>query len=61
MSDQDNLQNSRIRDIEKRVNVLENQFHAIMAELNLVKKMAQGIALLASAALGVDIVPMMQA
>lgn len=55
----DDLQNSRIRDVENRINELENQFHAIMAEINLLKKMAQGIALIAGAALGIDVVPMM--
>ena len=34
----DDLQNSRIRDVENRINELENQFHAIMAEINLLKK-----------------------
>ena len=55
----DDLQNSRIRDVENRINELENQFHSIMAEINLLKKMAQGIALIAGAALGIDVVPMM--
>ena len=55
----DDLQNSRIRDVENRINELENQFHAKMAEINLLKKMAQGIALIAGAALGIVVVPMM--
>ena len=31
---QDDLQNSRIRDVEKRVNELENQMSAILARLD---------------------------
>ena len=60
MSDADNVQNARIRDLENRVNQVENDLSAILAKLDTLTSIAKGLALLAGAALGVDILPMMQ-
>lgn len=57
---QDELQNQRLRDIEKRISVVENHFSAITAELNLIKNLGKGIAIIAGTALGVDILPMLE-
>lgn len=60
MSDADNVQNARIRDLENRVNQVENDLSAILAKLDTLTSLGKGLALLAGAALGVDILPMMQ-
>tara|TARA_R100000908_G_C3677247_1_gene97520 strand:+ start:481 stop:663 length:183 start_codon:yes stop_codon:yes gene_type:complete len=60
MSDADNVQNARIRDLESRVNQVENDLSAILAKLDTLTTVAKALALLAGAALGVDILPMMQ-
>ena len=60
MSDADNVQNARIRDLEGRVNQVENDLSAILAKLDTLTTVAKALALLAGAALGVDILPMMQ-
>jgi len=60
MSDADNVQNARIRDLENRVNQVENDLSAILAKLDTLTALGKGLALLAGAALGVDILPMMQ-
>ena len=39
----DDLQNSRIRDLEKRVNHVENELSAILAELGAIKTLAKGL------------------
>ena len=56
---QDDLQNQRLRDVEKRLTSIESKFAAIMAEINLSKNMLKFIAVLAGTALGVDVVPIM--
>ena len=54
------MQNARIRDLENRVNQVENDLSAILAKLDTLTSLGKGLALLAGAALGVDILPMMQ-
>tara|TARA_R110002012_G_scaffold298759_2_gene497406 strand:+ start:8893 stop:9099 length:207 start_codon:yes stop_codon:yes gene_type:complete len=58
---QDDVQNSRIRDLENRVNQVENDLASILTELTNIKTLAKGLFMLASIALGVDIVPMLEA
>jgi len=59
MSDLDNEQNRRIRDVEARINELENQVSAILAKLDVVQNLCKGLMILAGAAIGIDVVPMM--
>jgi hypothetical protein len=59
MSDADNVQNDRLKDLETRVNQVENDLSAILAKLDTLTSIAKGLALIASAAIGVDIIPMM--
>ena len=58
MSD-DAEQNLRIRELESRVNSVENDLSAILARLDTLTSIGKGIILLAGLALGVDVVPMM--
>jgi archaellum component FlaC len=60
MSDADELQNSRLRDLENRVNEVENSLASIMTELNNIKTLAKGLLMIAGLALGVDVVPMLE-
>ena len=59
MADLDTEQNARIRDIEARMNLIENEISAIMAKLDLVQSLCKGLMILAGAALGVDVIPYM--
>ena len=59
MSDLDTEQNRRIRDVEGRINELENQVSAILAKLDVVQILCKGLMILAGAAIGIDVVPMM--
>ena len=60
MPDADELQNSRLRDLENRVNEVENSLASIMTELNNIKTLAKGLLMIAGLALGVDVVPMLE-
>lgn len=60
LTDADELQNSRLRDLEKRVNDVENSLASIMTELNNIKTLAKGLLMIAGLALGVDVVPMLE-
>ncbi len=55
----DDLQNSRIRDLEKRVNHVENELSAILAELGAIKTLAKGLLMAVGLTLGIDVVPLM--
>lgn len=59
MSEADDLQNSRIRDLEKRVNQVENDLSSILAELNSIKALAKGLLTAVALAIGIDIAPLM--
>lgn len=61
MTDADELQNSRLRDLEKRVNEVENSLASILTELNNIKTLAKGLLMVAGLALGIDVVPMLGA
>ena len=55
----DDLQNSRIRDLEKRVNNVENELSAIIAELGAIKMLAKGLLMAVCVTLGIDVVPLL--
>ena len=57
----DKDQTTRIGKLEDRVNQVENELAAILAKLATLEKLAKGLMILAGAALGVDIIPMMGA
>lgn len=59
MSNPDDLQNSRIRDLEKRVNQVENDLSSILAELNAIKNLAKGLLTAVALVIGIDVAPMM--
>ena len=59
VNEADDLQNSRIRDLEKRVNHVENELSAILAELGAIKTLAKGLLMAVGLTLGIDVVPLM--
>tara|TARA_R100001594_G_scaffold62118_1_gene96397 strand:- start:1889 stop:2077 length:189 start_codon:yes stop_codon:yes gene_type:complete len=59
MTGADELQNSRLRDLEKRVNEVENNLASILTELNNIKTLAKGLLMAVGLVLGIDVVPMM--
>ena len=59
LSDPDELQNSRIRDLEKRVNQVENDLSSILAELNAIKNLAKGLLTAVALVIGIDVAPLM--
>jgi len=61
MSESESVQNGRIRDLESRVNQIENDLSSILAKLQTLTTIGKTIALLASMALGVDVLPLMGA
>jgi archaellum component FlaC len=61
MSDAESVQNSRIRDLENRVNKVENDLSAILAELSTIKTLAKGLLMAVALSLGVDVSPMLGA
>ena len=52
---QDDLQNSRIRDVEKRVNELENQMSAILARLDQTMNLLKFVGIGCGAMLCIDV------
>jgi hypothetical protein len=52
-------QNKRIGKLEDRLNVVENNLSTITAKLDVINTLCRGLFLLASLALGLDVVPMM--
>ena len=59
--DMDGEQNQRLREVESRVNQIESDLAAIMARLDTLTSVGRALALLASAAIGIDVLPMMGA
>jgi len=59
MNEIDNEQSRRIRNVEDRLNELENQFSAITAKLDILQQLCKGLMVLAGVALGVDVIPLM--
>jgi len=59
MTGADELQNSRIRDLEKRVNQVENDLSAILAELTTIKTLAKGLLTAVALTIGIDVAPLM--
>jgi len=57
----DDEQNKRLRSLEQQVNQLSSDMAALTAQLTTLTSVGKGLALLAGAAIGIDIVPMMGA
>lgn len=53
------LQNSRIRDLENRVNQVENDMAAILSQLQTMTQLGKAGIMLIGIALGVDVVPLL--
>ena len=56
---EDHEQNKRIRSVEDRINMLENDLSAISAKLEVIQSLSRGVLIVAGLALGIDIVPLM--
>ena len=61
MEGEDQEQNARIRALEQQFNALSSSVAALTAKIDTLTSLGRVIAILAGAALGVDIVPMMGA
>ncbi len=61
MEGEDQEQNARIRALEQQFNDLSSSVAALTAKIDTLTSLGRVIAILAGAALGVDIVPMMGA
>jgi len=59
MSDLDNEQNRRIRDVESRVNELENQIAVLVGKLDATTSMLKVVAIGLGALVGLDVQGMM--
>lgn len=59
MEGEDQEQNARIRALEQQFNDLSSNVAALTAKIDTLTSLGRVIAILAGAALGVDIVPMM--
>tara|TARA_R110000822_G_scaffold250697_1_gene377828 strand:+ start:339 stop:539 length:201 start_codon:yes stop_codon:yes gene_type:complete len=54
----DKEQSQRIARLEDRVNMVENDLSAILAKLEVSQTLLKTVAILAGAALGIDVIPM---
>lgn len=59
--DMDGEQNLRLREVEARVNQMESDMAAIMARLDTLSSIGKALAILAGAAIGIDIMPILGA
>ena len=59
MPDLDDEQNRRIRSVEDRVNLLENELSSITAKLEVLQSLSRAVLIVAGLALGVDVLPLM--
>ena len=59
--DMDGEQNKRLREVESRVNQIESDLAAIMARLDTLTSVGRALAILAGAAIGIDVLPMVGA
>jgi len=59
--DMDGEQNLRLREVEARVNQMESDMAAIMARLDTLSSIGKALAILAGAAIGIDIMPFLGA
>ena len=55
MSDLDNEQNRRIRDVESRINEVENQMAAILAKLEQATTLLKVVGIALGAMIGIDV------
>ena len=60
-TEHDDEQNKRLRTLEQQVNQLSSDIAALTAQLTTLTSIGKGLALLAGAAIGIDIVPLMGA
>ena len=61
MMDMDGEQNQRLREVEYRGNQIESDLAAIMARLDTLTSVGRALAILAGAAIGIDVLPMVGA
>jgi len=61
MSDLDNEQNRRIRDVESRLNEVENQLSAVLARLDQATNLLKIVGIALGAMIGIDVQGMMVA
>ena len=59
MSDLDNEQNRRIRDLEERINEMENQVAAILARLDQATNLLKIVGIGVGAMIGIDVQALM--
>ena len=60
-AEHDGEQNKRLRMLEMQVNQLSSDMAALTAQLSTLTSVGKGLCLLAGAAIGIDVVPMMGA
>ena len=58
MSDTDVEQNTRLRELEQRVNSVENDLSAILAKLATVESIGKGLMMVCGALFGIEVIPM---
>ena len=52
-------QNQRLRDLEKRMNSLENQIFELLGRITSLTQIGKVLALSVGAAIGIDVIPML--
>ena len=55
----EDTQNQRLRDLEKRMNSLENQLSELLGKMTTLTQKGKVLALAVGAAIGIDVVPML--
>jgi hypothetical protein len=55
----EDTQNQRLRDLEKRMNSLENQLSELLGKMTTLTQIGKVLALAVGAAIGIDVVPML--
>ena len=55
----EDTQNQRLRDLEKRMNSLENQLSELLGKMTTLTQIGKALALAVGAAIGIDVVPML--
>ena len=55
----EDTQNQRLRDLEKRMNSLENQIFELLGRITSLTQIGKVLALSVGAAIGIDVIPML--
>lgn len=55
----EDTQNQRLRDLEKRMNTLENQLSELLGKMTTLTQIGKVLALAVGTAIGIDVVPML--